>query len=248
MKFTTLIKQLRAGKSTLFAVLVDPDKFNPEVITQASRCHASCFLVGGSKLHSGDLTATVKKIKQLTQLPVVLFPGDEHQLCPQADGVLLPSLVSGRNAEYLIGKQVLMAPKIKRMKLNHASMAYLLFEGKRVSTTRSVTNTAALEVKDKKKVLDTALAASMLGFSLLYLEAGSGASESIPADLIRSVKSHVELPLIVGGGIDSAAKTRKLIGSGANMLVIGNAFEKDVSLIAEIGACFSRRKTPRSQE
>lgn len=247
MKFNTLIQHLKTGNQALFAVLIDPDKYNPEVVKLAQQHHAACFLVGGSRLYSGDLIKTVKHIKTLSKLPVLLFPGDEDQLCPQADGVLLPSLLSGRNAEYLIGKQVLMAPKIKRMKLPVLSMAYLLFEGKTPSATQQVTQTGALHLQDLKTVLDTALAAEMMGFEIVYLEAGSGASAQIPNKVIKAVKKMIRLPLIVGGGIDSAKKAQDVIKAGANMVVVGNAFEKNVSLIAEIGRCFETKRRPQAK-
>ncbi|MCC6370708.1 MAG: geranylgeranylglyceryl/heptaprenylglyceryl phosphate synthase [Bacteroidia bacterium] len=238
MKFNSFIKKLNKRNGSQLAVLIDPDKFNPELVKLANTCKVSCFLVGGSVLERGNIKQTVKAIKALSKIPVILFPGDEHQLCANADGVFLPSLVSGRNPDYLIGKQVLMAPQIKKMRLPHLSMAYLLVKGNRESSTQKVTDTQPMGQSETKKIINTALAAQMLGFQLLYLEAGSGAANSVAASLIRAVKENTTLPLIVGGGISTRAKTIRVINAGANLVVVGNAFEKDVYLLPQISSCF----------
>ncbi len=246
MKFKKLIKSLHKGKRTLFAVLIDPDKFNPLLIRMANEANVDCFLVGGSKLLRGNIDETVKKIKEISNLPVVLFPGDENQLSDKADGLFLPSLLSGRNPDYLISKQVLMAPNIYRMKLKHAPMAYILLNGDKQSSTQKVTKTQPLALNNKQQLLDTALAAKYLGFELLYLEAGSGAKKSIPPILIKEVKEKIHLPLIVGGGINTAKKVKDYIQAGANMIVVGNALEKDINLLKSLSACFEQPlKTPK---
>ncbi len=239
MKFNKLLTQLSKRNRPRLAVLIDPDKFNPELVRLANNYKVSCFLVGGSLLERGDVRKTVREIKKLSQIPVVLFPGDEKQLCKEADGLFLPSLVSGRNPNYLIGKQILMAPLIKRMKLPSVPMAYLLVNGNSVSATQKVTGTEPLNLKQSSKIVDTAAASELLGFRLIYLEAGSGAKTNVPVKLIRKIKKEVKLPLIVGGGIDSVTKAKILLKSGADMLVVGNALEKNVYLLAELSACFS---------
>lgn len=238
MKFKALLQKIGSAKKPLLAVLIDPDKFNPELVRIADPKKVSCFLVGGSRLHHGSSHATVKQIRRLSSIPVVLFPGDETQLTPAADGLLLPSLLSGRNPEYLIGKQVIMAPLIRKMKLEHVPMAYLLIDSGNISATRSVTATVPLSINHRSAIVHTALAAQQLGFKLLYLEAGSGASSSVPAALVRAVKKQVSLPVIVGGGIDSKQKMLRAVSSGANMIVVGNALEKNVYLLHELSACF----------
>lgn len=240
MKFNYLVNKLKKRKEgkPLLAVLIDPDKFNLEVVKLANQLKVTCFLVGGSKLETGNLKQTVREIKASSTLPVILFPGDETQLCPEADGLFLPTLLSGRNPEYLIGKQVIMAPIIRKMKLPGSSMAYLLINGKNASSTQKVTNTKPLHPRHSASIKHTAMAAEQMGFQLLYLEAGSGAKTSVPASVIKAVKKTVSLPVIVGGGINSAARAKKVIEAGADMLVIGNALEKDVYLLAEISSCF----------
>lgn len=238
MKFKHLIKDLCRPGKPLLAILIDPDKFNPELIRLAANHKVSCFLVGGSKLHNGDIAKTIQEIKKVSKVPVVLFPGDESQLSKKADGLLLLSLLSGRNPDYLIEKHIKAAPVIKKMKIKYLSTAYLLIDGGSISSTQKITKTKPLDPVNQKYIINTAIAAEQLGFKAVYLEAGSGAKVNIPTDLIRRVKKQITLPVIVGGGIDSKQKAMQAIRTGANMIVVGNALEKNVYLLNEIGACF----------
>lgn len=238
MNFKKLIKKLNASKKPLLAVLIDPDKFDPELIHLANKSKTACFLVGGSELEKGDVTKTILEIKKISKIPVILFPGNEAQLSRSADGLLLLSLLSGRNPDYLISKHITAAPIIKKMKLAYLPTAYLLIDGGAVSTTQKVTNTLPLNPKNKTNIINTALAAEQLGFKAVYLEAGSGAKKTITSPLIKSIKKEITLPLIVGGGLDSVKKVREVINSGASMVVIGNALEKNVFLLTEISKCF----------
>jgi phosphoglycerol geranylgeranyltransferase len=180
MKFKALVKQLKKGKRPLLAVLIDPDKFNPELISMADTSKVACFLVGGSRLEKGDLQKTVLAIKKLSSRPVVLFPGDETQLSAKADGLLLLSLLSGRNPEYLIEKHVKAAPFIKKAKLEHLSTAYILVNGGKKSATEKVSGTEPLDPSNTKLILHTAMAAEQLGFGAVYLEAGKQAAGPAP--------------------------------------------------------------------
>lgn len=238
MDFKQLIKKLVSTKKPLLAVLIDPDKFNLELVRLCEKSKVSCFLVGGSKLYKGDIHKTVAAIKTISKIPVILFPGDETQLSKKADGLLLLSLLSGRNPDYLIEKHIAAAPVIKKMKLGYLSTAYLLIDGGRVSSTQAITKTQALNPANRQYILNTAIAAEQLGFKAIYLEAGSGAKTSVPSALVKSVKKQVTIPVIIGGGIDSQAKALAAIKTGANMVVIGNALEKNVYLLRDISACF----------
>ncbi len=239
MKFKELIKKLQAKKKPLLAVLIDPDKFNPELIRIANKNKVACFLVGGSELEKGDVTKTIRAIKKISQIPVVLFPGNETQLSGLADGLLLLSLLSGRNPDYLISKHITAAPVIKKMKLVHLPTAYLLINGGNTSTTERVTGTKPLDPSKRSLIINTVIAAEQLGFRAVYLEAGSGAKTSIAGSLVKQIKNQTGLPLIVGGGIDSKRKAQQIINAGANMIVIGNALEKNVFLLTEISLCFN---------
>ena len=238
MSFKSLIKKIQVSGKPLLAVLIDPDKFNEELILLANKSKVSCFLVGGSKLEKGDINKTVTSIKKLSKLPVILFPGDETQLCKHADGLLLLSLLSGRNPDYLIEKHITAAPIIKKMKLDYLSTAYLLIDGGKTSVTQQVTKTLPLNPLKKEYIINTAIAAEQLGFKALYLEAGSGASKNISSELIKKIKKQINIPLIVGGGIDSPKKISAVISAGASMVVVGNALEKNVYLLTELSSCF----------
>lgn len=238
MKFKRFINKLNSTKHPLLAVLIDPDKFNPELVRIANSCHVSCFLVGGSVLKNGNIRQTVNIIKQLSAIPVILFPGDETQLTPLADGLFLPSLVSGNNPEYLINKQIKMAPIIKRFNLPYIPMAYMLLQGNAVSSTQMVTNTMPLSTQHINQIFNTALASQMLGFKLIYLEAGSGAKKTVPSSLVKKIKRQIKLPIIVGGGINNKQKVLRALKTEANLIVIGNALEKNVSLLTEIDYLF----------
>lgn len=220
------------------AVLIDPDKFNPQLISIANRCPVSCFLVGGSGQLKRSTHAVIKHIQSHSKIPVILFPGDERQLSPLADGLLLLSLLSGRNPDYLISKHVKAAPKIKKMNLQYLSTAYLLIGEGSSSTTQKVTGTQPLS--KTRDIVNTVLAAEQLGFKAIYLEAGSGAGKCISSALITRIKRETTLPLIVGGGIDSVEKASRVAGSGAALMVIGNALEKKPELLTDISSIFRK--------
>jgi phosphoglycerol geranylgeranyltransferase len=237
MKFKEFIDQLNSSRP-LLAVLVDPDKFNPELIKLSANNKVACFLVGGSGLKNNNVSQVVAAIKKISKIPVILFPGDESQLTKKADGLLLLSLLSGRNPEYLIEKHITAAPIIKKMKLQYLSTAYLLINGGKPSTTQKVTKTKPLDSGNISYIKNTCIAGEQLGFKAIYLEAGSGAKNNISATIVKQIKQNVSIPVIVGGGIDSKVKARKLIKAGADMIVVGNALEKNIQLINEISKAF----------
>ncbi len=225
-------------KQTRLAVLIDPDKFNPELIKLANACNVHYFFVGGSKLKKNNIESILTYIRKHSTIPVIIFPGDEHQLSSKADAVLFLSLLSGRNPDYLIGKQVLAAPLIKKKKLECISTAYILIGGKKKSSTQQVTKTLPLFGKNISKIVNTAAAGELLGFKTIYLEAGSGAKTNIHTKIIKQVKKNINIPLLVGGGIDTIEKAKQVIKSGADILVVGNALEKDIFLIKKLSSLF----------
>lgn len=225
-------------KQAQLAVLIDPDKFNLEVIKLANSSNVHYFFVGGSKLTNGNIEKTISIIKKHSKIPVIIFPGDEKQLSAKADAVLFLSLLSGRNPDYLIGKQVLAAPFIKQKKLECISTAYILVRGNRKSATEKISQTKPLS--DTKTIIHTSIAAELLGFKTVYLEAGSGAKTNINTALIKKVKQNIHIPLLVGGGIDNAIKAKQAINAGADLLVIGNALEKNSILLKELSLLFKK--------
>lgn len=218
------------------AVLIDPDKFNSNLVKLCRKSSVSYFFVGGSKLNHGNIEKTISSIKKISTIPVVIFPGDENQISSRANALLLLSLLSGRNPDYLIGKQVLAAPVIKKKKLECISTAYLLVEGNRTSVTQKVTGTKPLTTITEIK--NTALAGELLGFKLIYLEAGSGAKTNIASKIIKAVKKEITIPLVVGGGINSVKKAQQAMTAGADLIVVGNALEKDPFLINKLSSLF----------
>lgn len=236
------IKKLISKKRQSFAVLIDPDKFNPELVKLAETNNVSFFLVGGSKLYSGDIANTVRVIKQISKIPVLLFPGDETQLCAEADGLLVLSLLSGRNPEYLIEKHVNSAAKIKQLKLATFPVAYLLIESNSLSETQKITNTKPMQTKNIQAIINTAMAAEHLGFKAVYLEAGSGSKITVQEKLVSAVSNNINIPVIVGGGINNSAKVKSLLASGANVIVVGNALEKNVLLLNKLAVNFKKSK------
>jgi len=232
MKFDKLIH--KNGSS--LAVLVDPDKFDGKLIQLIKGSNVSFILVGGSRLRKNNLAQTVRAIKKITKIPVVIFPGHESQLCKEADGIFILSLLSGRNTEYLIEKQVRSAQKIKALKLKTFPVAYILVDTGSKSETQRVTGTKPL--KNKRQILDTVLAAEHLGFKAVYLEAGSGSAKQVNTTLVKKAAATVSIPLIVGGGISSAQKASDATKAGANVVVVGNALEKNRLLIHALSKVF----------
>lgn len=236
MKFKKIIEKIESTKKPLLALLVDPDKLNLDLVAKAELNNVFCLLVGGSSLKKQNFDLTVKLIKKKTNLPIIIFPGDEYQISDKADGLLFLSLISGNNAEFLIGKQSKTALLIKRSKIPTWPTAYILINGGKISTTEKVTKTKAL--KSNNEIIARSAAAELLGFKVLYLEAGSGAKTPVNSGLITQIRKVCGLPIIAGGGVDSEKKLISLLQAKPNMIVIGNAFEKNPDLLKTLGLYF----------
>jgi phosphoglycerol geranylgeranyltransferase len=221
---------------TQLIILIDPDKYNPGLIKIADKNKVSYIFVGGSFLKNNSFEKTVKSIRSITGIPVIIFPGDETQISKHADAILMLSLLSGRNAEYLIGKHVKAATKIKASKLYVIPTGYILIDGANTSTTQKITKTKPLN--SKKEIIETALAGELLGKKLIYLEAGSGAKKTLASSIIKEVKKNITIPLIVGGGIDSVLKAKEILKANPDYMVIGNALEKHPDLLTDISHLF----------
>lgn len=213
------------------AVLIDPDKFlvknTAGFIEKVNRSIATHIFVGGSIVDIDVTDILVEEIKKHTQLPIVLFPGDVTQITEKADAILFLSLISGRNPEYLIGKHVESVSKLKNTTLEVISTGYILIESGKATAVQQVTQTLPLERGAIDNIVDTAKAAQLLGMKLIYLEAGSGARVPVSQAIIAKVKQEVEVPVIVGGGIRNLKQLENAYASGADLVVIGTAFEED---------------------
>ncbi len=229
-------KKARGQKS--FAVLIDPDKVNVPKIDQltalAVKAKVDYLFVGGSLVISNHLEKVILQIKKNCAIPVVLFPGSPSQVTPVADGLLYLSLISGRNPELLIGQHVISAPIVRKSGLEIISTGYMVVDGGAPTTVSYISNASPLPFDKNEIALCTAMAGEMLGMKVIYMDAGSGAKRPIPESMIETVASHIEAPLIIGGGIVTPEKAYRNCKAGADVIVIGNAIEKDPSLIVEM--------------
>ncbi|HVZ56892.1 MAG TPA: geranylgeranylglyceryl/heptaprenylglyceryl phosphate synthase [Chitinophagaceae bacterium] len=223
-----------------FAVLIDPDKVNPaildEMVSLSVPAGVDYFLVGGSLVISNHLDACVQHLKQHSQIPVILFPGSPSQISRYADALLYLSLISGRNPELLIGQHVVSAPFVRQSGLEILSTGYMVIDGGAPTTVSYISNATPIPADKNEIAMCTAMAGEMLGMKLIYMDAGSGAKKPVTESMIRSVADHISVPLIVGGGICDPEKAYRNCKAGADLLIVGNAIEKDPSLIRELSA------------
>ncbi len=235
--YKNIISASSKGKK-LLAVLIDPDKMKMEhgsnFITKVNQSTATHIFVGGSEVDEGVTENLVEELKKFTDLPVVLFPGDVVQITDKADGILFLSLISGRNPDYLIGKHVEAVSKLSKNHLEVLPTGYLLIENGKQTSVERVSKTKPLKRTEISTIVDTAKAGELLGMQLIYLEAGSGATHPIEPNIITKVKEEVNIPLIVGGGIRSITELESAYAAGADLVVIGTAFEEDESFFNEI--------------
>ena len=216
-----------AGKK-LLAVLIDPDIFDnsqSEAFLKNLPQQTTHLFVGGSTVENGKTEATIASLKKYSSLPIFLFPGDQSQITENADVLLFLSLLSGRNPEYLIGQQVKAISKLRETSLEIISMAYILINGGNESAVSRVSNTLPMEQDNVQGIVDTAKAGEFLGKKLIYLEAGSGAKFPVNKNVIQAVKKVINVPLIVGGGINTEDQKQEAFEAGADMVVMGTVFE-----------------------
>ncbi|HLP65812.1 geranylgeranylglyceryl/heptaprenylglyceryl phosphate synthase [Flavobacterium sp.] len=217
----------------LLAILLDPDKLSVEktvdLITKINSSPATHIFVGGSTFDGNHLDELITIIKQNTILPVVLFPGNPTQISNKADGILFLTLLSGRNPDYLIEHQINAVPFLKKTNLEIISTGYILIESGSETAVQRVTKTQPIDRNNIEYVIQTAQAGELIGNKLIYLEAGSGAQLAVPLDMVRLVRENTTVPLIVGGGIRSQQEIKNAFEAGADMVVIGTAFENDAA-------------------
>lgn len=222
----------------LLAVLIDPDKMKlshvPNFMAKVNQSIATHVFVGGSEVDEGVTEVLVEAIKKYTHLPVVLFPGDKLQITNQADGILFLTLISGRNPEYLIGQHVDAVSKLKTTDLEIIPTGYILIENGKQTAVERVSNTKPIERSAIELIENTAVAGQFLGVKLIYLEAGSGATHSIEPTIISSVKRQLNIPLIVGGGIRTKNAMDAAYKAGADLVVIGTAFENNGAFFEDL--------------
>jgi len=221
-----------------FAVLIDPDQLRmnnlDKILELAIEAKVDYFFIGGSLIVNSVLDDCLSHIAKACDIPKILFPGNSLQLSYRADAILFLSLISGRNAELLIGRHVNTAPYIKLSPLEVMPTGYMLIDGGITTTVSYISNTTPIPAAKDDIALCTAMAGEMLGLKMIYMDAGSGAKNPVSTSMIDSVSGGIQIPLIVGGGIRTPEKAKANIEAGADVIVIGNAIEKDPSIIKEI--------------
>ncbi len=239
-----LLKRLRKNSKKgikSLAILLDPDETTSEEAREltilAKKNGVDYIFVGGSLITKDRFSDLVRQLKTEGDIPVIIFPGSNLQISADADAILLLSLISGRNPEFLIGQHVVAAPVLSQSDLEILPTGYILVDCGKPTTVSYISNTTPIP-RDKPSIAAcTALAGQMLGLKLIYLDGGSGALQPIAPEMIARVKQNIKAPLIVGGGINTPEKAKSALEAGADMIVIGNALEENPGLLAAIARC-----------
>lgn len=220
--------------------MADPDKMDvadvPRLAKLCNEAGVDYLFIGGSLLLAHRMESCISVFKKESKIPVVLFPGSPSQVTPLADALLYLSLISGRNADLLIGQHVLSAPAVRESGLEVISTGYMLIDGGVQTTVSYISNTMPVPADKREIALCTAWAGEMLGNHVIYMDAGSGAQQPISAQIISTVSKNLSIPLFVGGGITTPQKVEENCKAGANVIVVGNAIERDPSLIRDLCA------------
>lgn len=237
--YHSLTDKKKQGKKS-FAVLIDPDKVNNSILDKLIDLSVSAnvdyLFVGGSLVISNHLDECVQHIKKRCDIPVILFPGSPTQVSKYADALLYLSLISGRNPELLIGQHVVSAPFIRQSGLEIMPTGYIVIDGGAPTTVSYISNASPVPADKSEIAMCTAMAGEMLGMRLIYMDAGSGAKRPISEHMIEAVAKNISTPLIVGGGITEPEKAYRNCRAGADLIVVGNAIEKDPFIIKEIAS------------
>lgn len=232
MLYDQIVSAKKENKK-LLAILLDPDKLDlvhfESLVSKINQSSATHILVGGSSFEGNHLDEILLSLKQKTALPILLFPGNPSQISSEADGILFLMLLSGRNPDYLVEYQIDAVPVLEQTKLEIISTGYILIESGGETAVERVTKTKPLDNTNFDYVAQTAKAGEMIGNKLIYLEAGSGAQKAVPLTMIRTVAERISVPLVVGGGIRSRIGIEEAFNAGADMVVIGTAFENDIN-------------------
>jgi len=233
-----IYQDIIANTRKKLAILIDPDKTTGEQLISlcrdAQKANIDVLLVGGSLLWN-SVHETIAVVKQHCSIPVVIFPGNVYQVCANADGILLLSLISGRNPDFLIGQHVLAAPAIKQSSLEVIPTGYILIESGKTTAVEYMSNTKPIPANKIDIIVATAIAGEMLGLKMLYLEGGSGADSCICSDVIQAINQATSVPIVVGGGVRTVAQMKELFSAGADMVVLGTIIEEQPQMIFEFG-------------
>ena len=239
MKIIEQIRNSKKSNKKIISVLIDPDKTTEDKLTSTVKlCNTNkidLIFFGGSLINSSMSEHYLQLIKKNSKIPVILFPGTNTKISNIADGFLLLSLISGRNPNFLIGKHVEQAFKLKKSSLEVISTGYILVGNEKNTAVSYISNTNPIPFEQHDIGAATAIAGELLGFQLIYLEAGSGSTYCVNANMILNVSKNIDCPLIVGGGLNTIEKIEMAFESGADIVVIGNAIEENQKILNEIG-------------
>ena len=244
------ITENKAQKNKSFVVLIDPDKTSLKnanaLLERCASAKVDFLFVGGSLVVSDHIDELLQHIKKESEIPVILFPGSPSQVSSYADALLYLSLISGRNPELLIGQHVISAPLVKKSGLEVISTGYMVIDGGAPTTVSYISNASPIPADKSEIAVCTAMAGEMLGMKLIYMDAGSGAKTPITEAMISAVSAKISIPLIIGGGITDPEKAYRNCKAGADLIVVGNAIEKDPKLIQEISAAIHACQTAQT--
>lgn len=233
----------KANGQKSFAVLIDPDKVNSEnfskLLDLCVEYNVDYIFVGGSLIMDYVMAEVIAKVKEYTNIPVILFPGNSLHIDSQADAILLLSLISGRNPDFLIGQHVILAPVLRKSGLEILSTGYMLIDSGQQTTVSYISATTPIPHDKPGIAVCTAMAGEMLGLKLMYLDAGSGAINPVSQEMIAAVRKSVDTPIIVGGGINSIKKAKNALSAGADVIVVGNGIEENIDLLKQIALTVS---------
>lgn len=227
------ILSAKKGNQKLLAILIDPDKVALENISvlaeKIKQSPATHIFVGGSSFDGNHLDEIIIRLKSEIKLPIVLFPGNPSQISAEADGILFLMLLSGRNPDYLVEHQINAVPILEKTNLEIISTGYILIESGSETAVERISKTKPLSKTNAEYIAQTAKAGELIGNKIVYLEAGSGALNAVPHQIIKEVLNRISVPLIVGGGIRSKKQIDEAYAAGADVIVIGTAFENDLN-------------------
>lgn len=228
----------RESASTKFAVLIDPEKSSRKMLeayaSLAAYSKIDFFFLGGSMFGIEELNFCLDALNEVSNIPKIIFPGNSNHISEKADALLFLNLISGRNPEYLIGQQLAAATQLKNSNLEIVPTAYMLIDERNTTSVSYVSNTSPIPASKIDIAKNTAFAGELMGNKLIYMDAGSGAEFAIAQDMIATVKSYINVPLVVGGGIRNPKMAQNASNAGADVIVVGNVLEKDPMLIADI--------------
>ena len=229
---------LKNGKRKI-AILIDPDKTKEQdqidaLAEKVNILKPTFLFVGGSTVTKDDLHKCIDNLKAKTDIPIILFPGSHQQISENADGILFLSLISGRNPDFLIGHQVESAHLLKEMDLEIIPTGYVLIDGGKPTAVTYISQTTPIPADQLQIASQTSIAGEMLGLKTIFLDAGSGAQQTVSKEMISAVRSAISVPLIIGGGIKSITDIDYAFEAGADLVVIGNQVEADIDFLLDI--------------